>query len=97
MSQYPVQAVVVTVSDGQMKYAEEVYEKLIALHVRARLDVQNATISKKIREAEIKRIPYIVVVGEKEVKDGTVSNRKDTKPLAEFLKEISEATKLPVV
>lgn len=93
----PVQAVVMTVSDGQMQYAEEIYKKLIVEGVRAQLDTQNATINKKIREAEIKRIPRIVVVGEKEVKDKTVSVRKETKKLTEFLKEIIEHIKIPEI
>lgn len=93
----PVQAIVLTVTDGQNAYAEEVLMALKARGVRAELDSQNATVGKKIREAEMRRIPYIVVLGDKEVAARTVAIRKDTKPLDAFLSEIAEAVKIPTV
>lgn len=93
----PVSAIVITVSDGQAEYAKDVYEALKSRGVRAELDSQNATVGKKIREAEVRRIPYIIVVGEKEVAARTVAIRKDSKPLDEAIKEIAEATKIPEI
>lgn len=93
----PVQAIVLTVSDEYMVYAEEVHAALLSAGVRVKLDTQNATLAKKIREAEIKRIPSIIIVGEKEAKDRTVSIRKETKKLGEFLKEIKITIKIPVI
>ena len=93
----PMQAIVLTVTDGQNAYAEEVLVALRARGVRAQLDGQNATVGKKIREAEMRRIPYIIVVGDKEVAARTVAIRKDSKPLDAFLAEIAEAVKIPTV
>ena len=93
----PVQAVVAPVGENHLPYARELQKLLLAQGVRARVDEQNATVSKKIREAEIKRIPYIVVVGDKEMKDNSVSIRKETKSLTDFLEEIGEKIKMPEV
>lgn len=91
----PVQTIILTVSDAYAHYAEEVHAALVELGVRAKLDMHNATVGKKIREAEIKRIPYIIVIGEKEARDRTVSIRTETKKLEEFLKEIVDAVTIP--
>ena len=59
-----------------MEYAEEVYEKLKALRVRVELDDRNEKIGYKIREArQVDRVPYMLILGGKEVEDGTVSVR----------------------
>ncbi len=93
----PVQAIVLTVSDGQAAYAKEVYEALIASGVRTELDMQNGTVGKKIREAEVRRIPYIIVVGEKEVAARTVAIRKDMKGVDDAVAEIARAAKIPTI
>jgi threonyl-tRNA synthetase len=72
----PVQVVVAPISDSQQKYAAEFCDKLKEEDIRAELYDQNETIGKKIREAEMQKIPYITVVGDKEVKTGTVAVRK---------------------
>ncbi len=72
----PVQVVVLAISDEQKDYALEIVKRLKTVGVRAEVDISNDTINKKIREAELQKVPYIVVVGEKEEAGGTVAVRK---------------------
>ena len=72
----PVQVVVAPISDGQQKYAGEICEKLKKEGIHTELSDQNETIGKKIREAEMQKVPYITVIGQKEVDTGTVAVRK---------------------
>ena len=71
----PVQAVVLTVTDRQDKWAESVTKKLRAAGVRAKTDLRNEKLGKKIREAQLDKIPYMLIVGDQEVIDMTVSPR----------------------
>jgi threonyl-tRNA synthetase len=71
----PVQARILPVSDKFNKYAEEVGKKLMEADVRFEIDDSNESLGKKIRNAELQKIPYMLVVGEKEVKDGTLAVR----------------------
>src|SRR3989344_3784383 len=72
----PVQVKVLNLTDRNEKYAESVAAKLAADGLRVELNAANETIGKKIREAELEKIPYILVVGDKEEKSGTVAVRK---------------------
>jgi len=72
----PIQVEVLPVSDGYMQYAKEVNETLLALGIRSQLNDRSSTISYKIREAELQKIPYIVVCGKREVKLKKISVRK---------------------
>ncbi|HXK35746.1 MAG TPA: threonine--tRNA ligase [Candidatus Paceibacterota bacterium] len=72
----PVQAMVISISDKSNEYAEKVAAQLKAAGLRAELDERNESIGKKIREAEMQKIPYILVVGEKEQSAGTAAVRK---------------------
>lgn len=72
----PIQAEVINVGAGQRKYAREIFEELKRAHVRTTMSDDNLTVGKKIREAEVKKIPYILVVGEKEENNKTVNVRK---------------------
>ncbi len=71
----PVQAAVLPVSEKFADYAHTVNEKLLASGIRAELSETNESLGKRIREAELMKVPYILVVGEKEQKDGTVAVR----------------------
>lgn len=71
----PVQAEVINVGSGQRKYAAEAHKELIETGIRANLSDENLTVGKRIREAELQKIPYILVVGEREEKNGTVNVR----------------------
>jgi threonyl-tRNA synthetase len=72
----PVQAVIVTVTDAQLDYAASVYEELRAAGVRAELDARNEKLSYKIREAQLQKVPYMLVIGDKEVAAGVVGPRR---------------------
>ncbi|HPS94142.1 MAG TPA: threonine--tRNA ligase, partial [Deltaproteobacteria bacterium] len=71
----PVQAVVMNITDAQAEYAASVAEALKAAEVRMEIDLRNEKIGFKIREARVQKVPYMVVVGDREKEDGTVSIR----------------------
>lgn len=71
----PVQAIVVTVTDSQIPYAREVVAQLRARGVRVHEDLRNEKLNFKIREAQLQKIPYMLVIGDKEVDQGTVTPR----------------------
>ncbi|MET1260863.1 threonine--tRNA ligase [Flagellimonas sp. DF-77] len=72
----PTQAIVLPVSEKHEKYAEKVLNSLENHEIRALIDNRNETVGKKIREAELKKIPFMLIVGEQEEANGTVSVRK---------------------
>jgi len=71
----PVQVKILPVSDKYMDYAKEVAEKLEDADVRVELDLRNEKLGYKIREARMDKVPYMVIVGENEQKNGSVSVR----------------------
>ena len=71
----PVQAIVLPISEKHMDYAKSVEEKLKASGVRVELDSRNEKIGYKIREAQLQKIPYMLVVGDSEANEGTLSVR----------------------
>ncbi|HSB16222.1 MAG TPA: threonine--tRNA ligase [Bryobacteraceae bacterium] len=90
----PVQAAVLPITDRHVDYAKQVAERLKAAGVRAHLDDRNEKVNLKIREAQLQKVPYMLVVGDREAQNGTVSvrNRKHgdqgAKPVEEFLAAI---------
>lgn len=72
----PEQAIILSLSEKYEKYSQKVLTLLENDEIRAQSDNRNETIGKKIREAEVHKIPYMLIVGEQEEKDGTVSVRK---------------------
>ncbi len=92
----PVQAKVLSITDKQLDYAKSVLERLRTAGVRAELDARSEKIGFKIREASLEKVPYVLVVGDKEVQQETVAVRerggKDlgTLPVAEVLALIAE-------
>ena len=72
----PDQAVVLPISEKYNDYAREVAEKLAQFDVRAIVDDRNEKIGRKIRDNELKRIPYLLIVGENEMNEGKISVRK---------------------
>ena len=72
----PDQVAILPISENYNKYAQEVQQFFDANGVRALLDDRNEKIGRKIRDNELKRIPYMVIVGEKEMADGLVSMRQ---------------------
>ncbi len=72
----PEQAIILPVSEKHEKYAEKVLKSLENNEIRALLDSRNETIGKKIREAEMSKIPFMLIVGENDEKADTISVRK---------------------
>ena len=75
----PTQILIATVNDSVASYAAEIKKRLEAACVRVELDSRNETIGKKIREAELQKIPYILVIGPREKDSGTIAVRERTK------------------
>lgn len=72
----PEQAIVLPISEKYQKYAEKVLNLLENSEIRALIDGRSEKIGRKIRDAELKKIPYLLIVGEKEETDNTVSVRR---------------------
>ena len=97
----PEQVIVLSLSEKYEKYAEKVLSFLENNEIRTVLDNRNETIGKKIREAELKKYPYMLIIGEEEEKNGTVSVRKqgvagksnETMRIEEFAQAIQEEIK----
>ena len=99
----PEQAVVLPISEKFNDYAEKVVKELDKYDIRAIIDDRNEKIGKKIRDNELKRIPYLLIVGEKEVQNEEISVRKQgegdkgsqkiTTFAENFAREIEEMTK----
>ncbi len=95
----PDQVSILSLSEKYEKYAQKVLNLLEIDEIRALVDNRNETIGKKIREAEMKKIPYMLIVGEQEEKDGTISVRKHsqgdmgTMKVEEFAKLIKDEIK----
>jgi threonyl-tRNA synthetase len=89
----PVQVKVLPISDKFLDYAKSVSDQLKKADIRAEVDDRNEKIGKKIRDTELMKVPYMLVVGEKEMNENKVAVRKqgkgDTgvKPVAEFIAE----------
>lgn len=74
----PVQAKIITISDSQVEYAKEVEQKLKKLGYRVELDDRNEKLGYKIREARLGKVPYMLVIGDKEVEAGKVAVKSRT-------------------
>ena len=90
----PVQVVVLPITERQNAYAKDVLDKLAAADFRVHLDDRNEKLQAKIRDAQLQKIPYMLVVGGKEAEAGTVSVRHRSKgdlgpqPLAQFIESL---------
>jgi threonyl-tRNA synthetase len=91
----PVQATVLPITDKQTVYAREVAEKLGSAGIRVTVDDRNEKVNAKIREAQLQKIPYMLVVGGREAESGQVAVRHrrrgdlGTSDAAEFVAKIS--------
>ena len=72
----PIQAIILPISEKHEKYAEKVLKSLENHEIRALIDRRNETLGKKIRETEMKKVPLIIVVGEKEEQESLINIRK---------------------
>ncbi len=75
----PTQIKVLPIGVDQHEYAEGLLERLKALNIRAEIDERNEKIGYKIRQAQLEKIPYMLVIGAKEVEEGTISVRSGRK------------------
>jgi threonyl-tRNA synthetase len=96
----PTQVKVLMVSEKSAEYGAKVYEALRAAHIRCEMDNRNEKIGYMIREAQlVDRVPYMVIIGQKEVEDGTVSIRHrdtaqtETMTLDAFIEKITDEIK----
>ncbi|MBQ4133123.1 MAG: threonine--tRNA ligase [Desulfovibrionaceae bacterium] len=71
----PCQARILTVTDNQADYARDVCERLKALGVRVEADLRNEKLGYKVREAQVNKIPYMLVIGDKEMEEGKINIR----------------------
>lgn len=72
----PIQAVVLPIADRHQEYAAKIANELKNNNIRAEVDNRSETIGKKIREGELQKIPYMIIVGDKEIESGKISVRK---------------------
>lgn len=90
----PVQAAIAPISEKHNEYADKIALELKNSDIRAQIMKENDTLGKKIRESEIQKIPYLLVVGDKEIETGAVAVRERGKgdlgqmPLEKFLEKI---------
>ncbi|MGA2321228.1 MAG: threonine--tRNA ligase [Solirubrobacteraceae bacterium] len=99
----PVQAIVLAVSDRFNDYAATVRDRLHELDARVELDDRSESIGRKIREAELRKIPYMLVVGEREAAQGAVALREHrageegTMPVEEFTRRLQSELYSPAL
>ncbi len=89
----PVQAIILTVTDRHQSYGEELYKQLLNAGIRVEKDLRNEKLGYKIREAQLQKIPYMLVVGDRELEAAGVSpRRRDGKDLK--LMEVADFVEL---
>ena len=98
----PEQVIILPISEKYQKYAEKVFNLLENAEIRSQIDARSEKTGRKIRDAEVKKTPYMLIVGEKEAENETVSIRKHgegdlgTFEIADFIdriqNEVKEAT-----
>ncbi len=90
----PVQTVVMPITDRQLEYAQKVHARLEAAGLRSHLDDRKEKVQLKIRDAQMQKVPYMLVVGDREAESGAVAVRHrkhgdlGAKPLEEFVAEV---------
>ena len=91
----PVQVKVLPISEKHNEYAESVAKELRTAEIRVEIDDRNETLGKKIRDAKTEKIPYLFVVGDKEVDSGQVSvesrsGSEGAQPLQKIIETLKE-------
>lgn len=91
----PVQAVVIPIADRHIEYAEQLAQRLRSAGLRVEVDTRSDRMNAKVRDAQLQKIPYMLVVGDKEAESDSVSLRLRTNenvgavPLERFVAEAS--------
>jgi len=97
----PVQVMLLTITDKHAAFGEDVFNQLLSHAIRVEKDFRNESLRLKIREAQLQKIPYMVVIGDKEVEEGGVSPRLRSgenlklMPLHEFISLIKKESHVP--
>ena len=92
----PVQVKVLPISEKHVEYANKIYEEMFELGIRVEVDADNEKIGYRIRKAQLEKVPYMLVVGDKEQETNMVAVRSRengdivTKTIEEFIKEVQE-------
>ncbi len=90
----PIQAQILPISDKHIEHADKVYRELREKGVRVKINKEAETLGKKIRNGEISRIPYLIVIGDKEIEDDVINvrdtreNKEEVMNVEEFIKKI---------
>ena len=99
----PTQVKILPITDAQHEYAKEVEKKLHKVGIRVVLDDRNEKVGYKIREAQLEKVPYMLIIGAKEVEENTVSIRSkeqaenETMNVDEFIAKIQEEIEKKVI
>lgn len=94
----PVQAQVIPITEGHLEYAKDVGTKLENVGIRTHIDLRNERMNAKIRDAQLQKVPYMLIVGDREIETGAASVRLrsgeniGSKPIEDILKLIMEET-----
>jgi threonyl-tRNA synthetase len=94
-----VQAIVLPIADRHVEYGAAVRDRLLAVGLRAELDERTESVGRKIRDAELRKIPYMLVVGDREEEGDRVAVREHRRgdvgsmALAAFIDRLSEQVK----
>jgi threonyl-tRNA synthetase len=92
----PVQVEVMNITDSQIDYVNKIVDELKKNDIRVESDIRNEKIGYKIRETQMQKVPYMIIVGDKEMNEGNVSvrSRKDgdigTMSLSDFISKIKD-------
>ncbi len=99
----PVQAKILTIADKYNDYAEKIARQFKSSDIRVELDSRNEKIGYKIREAQLQKVPYMIIIGEKEMNSGTISVRSrdrgelGSQNVEEFIQKVKEEDKNKVL
>jgi threonyl-tRNA synthetase len=94
----PVQAIVLPIADRHLDAARGVLDALTDAGLRAELDERTESVGRKIRDAELRKVPYMLVIGDREAEDGSVAVREHGRgdagsmPVADFVTRLGEQT-----
>ncbi|MEK7634654.1 MAG: threonine--tRNA ligase, partial [Patescibacteria group bacterium] len=91
----PIQVKILPISEKQNDYAGKIFNQINEAHIRVKLDNNNESLSKKIREAKLQKIPYLIIIGEKEVTENLITiesrNKTSTKiDISSFITKLKE-------
>ncbi|HHY91107.1 MAG TPA: threonine--tRNA ligase, partial [Clostridiales bacterium] len=99
----PVQVKILTIADKYNDYAEEIANRFKSNDIRVELDNRNEKIGYKIREAQLQKVPYMIIIGEKEMDSGTISVRSrdhgelGSQNIEDFIQKVKEEDKNKVL